>query len=75
MSQSGCCYDNAATERFFWSLKHEWTNHQRFANLDEERSSAFRYIETFSNPRRLHEALGYLTWTNMKPNTTAAAAA
>jgi transposase InsO family protein len=22
MSRTGCCYDNAATERFFWSLKH-----------------------------------------------------
>ncbi len=61
MSRSGCCYDNAAMERFFWSLKHEWTNHQRFANLDEARSSVFRYIETFYNPRRLHEALGYLS--------------
>lgn len=27
MSRTGCCYDNAAMERFFWSLKHEWTNH------------------------------------------------
>lgn len=24
MSRTGCCYDNAAMERFFWSLKHEW---------------------------------------------------
>jgi putative transposase len=27
MSRTGCCYDNAVMERFFWSLKHEWTNH------------------------------------------------
>ena len=32
MSRTGCCYDNAAIERFFWSLKHEWTNHETFAN-------------------------------------------
>jgi len=25
MSRTGCCYDNAVMERFFWSLKHEWT--------------------------------------------------
>ena len=31
MSRRGCCYDNAVMERFFWSLKHEWTNHERFA--------------------------------------------
>ena len=47
MSRRGCCYDNAVMERFFWSLKHEWTNHERFANLEEARLSVFRYIETF----------------------------
>jgi putative transposase len=34
MSRRGCRYDNAVMERFFWSLKHEWTNHEQFANLD-----------------------------------------
>jgi len=34
MSRRGNCYDNAVMERFFWSLKHEWTNHEQFANLD-----------------------------------------
>lgn len=59
MSRRGCCYDNAVMERFFWSLKHEWTNHERFANLEEARLSVFRYIETFYNPVRLHETLHY----------------
>ena len=31
MSRTGNCYDNAAMERFFWSLKHEWT-HDNFAD-------------------------------------------
>jgi transposase InsO family protein len=35
MISRGCCYDNAVMERFFWSLKYEWTNHERFANLEE----------------------------------------
>lgn len=61
MSRRGCCYDNAVMERFFWSLKHEWTNHERFANLEEARLSVFRYIETFYNPVRLHETLNYLS--------------
>jgi putative transposase len=61
MSRSGCCYDNAAMERFFWSLKHEWTNHDVFANLEEARLSVFKYIETFYNPVRLHQTLGYLS--------------
>jgi len=61
MSRRGCCYDNAVMERFFWSLKHEWTNHERFANLEEAELSVFRYIETFYNPVRLHETLKYLS--------------
>ena len=59
MSRRGCCYDNAVMERFFWSLKHEWTNHERFANLEEARLSVFNYTETFYNPVRLHETLNY----------------
>jgi len=61
MSRTGCCYDNAVMERFLWSLKHEWTNHERFANLEEARLSVFKYIETFYNPVRLHQTLGYLS--------------
>lgn len=61
MSLRGCCYDNAVMERFFWSLKYEWTNHEQFANLEEARLSVFRYIETFYNPIRLHESLDYLS--------------
>ena len=61
MSRTGCCYDNAVMERFFWSLKHEWTNHERFRNLEDVRLSVFQYIETFYNSQRLHQTLGYLT--------------
>ena len=61
MSRRGCCYDNAVMERFFWSLKHEWTNHEQFANLEEARLNVFRYIETFYNSERIHETLGYLS--------------
>ena len=35
MSRTDCCYDNAAMERFFWSLKHEWTNHENYIDLDD----------------------------------------
>ena len=61
MSRTGCCYDNAVMERFFWSLKHEWTNHEIFHNLEQARLSVFRYIETFYNSQRLHQTLGYLS--------------
>ena len=61
MSRTGNCYDNAVAERFFWSLKHEWTRHEQFANLQEARLSVFKYIETFYNRQRLHQSLGYKT--------------
>jgi putative transposase len=59
MSRSGDCYDNAVMERFFWSLKHEWTKHEHFENLAAARLSVFKYIETFYNTERLHQTLGY----------------
>jgi len=47
MSGTGCCYDNAVAERFFWSLKHEWTKHETFKDIEEARWSVFKYIESF----------------------------
>ncbi len=61
MSRTGNCYDNAVMERFFWSLKHEWTKHESFENLDDAQWSVFKYIETFYNRVRIHQALGYKT--------------
>jgi putative transposase len=61
MSRTGCCYDNAVMERFFWSLKHEWTKHESYDDLAAARLSIFRYIETFYNSVRLHQTLNYQT--------------
>ena len=59
MSRVGCCYDNAVCERFFWSLKHEWTNRETLSDLEAARASVFKYIHTFYNSQRKHQALGY----------------
>jgi len=59
MSRTGNCYDNAAMERFFWSLKYEWNNHEAYETLEDARLSVFQYIETFYNTERIHQALGY----------------
>ncbi len=75
MSRTGCCYDNAAMERFFWSLKHEWTKHEHFDSLEEARMSVFKYIETFYNPVRLHQTLGYLSPDQYEAENAPAAAA
>ena len=61
MSRTGNCYDNAVAERFFWSLKHEWTKHYEYADLEETRKSVFKYIDIFYNRQRLHQSLGYKT--------------
>ncbi len=61
MSRTGCCYDNAVAERFFWSLKHEWTEHLQLIDLEHARLSVFKYIETFYNPVRIHHTLDYLS--------------
>jgi putative transposase len=61
MSRTGNCYDNAVAERFFWSLKHEWTKHYQYDNLESARLSVFKYIEVFYNRQRLHQTLGYKT--------------
>jgi len=75
MSRAGCCYDNAVMERFFWSLKHEWTNHESFNNVEEARMSVFEYIETFYNTKRIHQSLKYQTPEEFERNYAAKLAA
>lgn len=57
MSGTGNCYDNAVAERFFWSLKYEWTNYRVYADLESARHSVFNYIEIFYNQKRRHQTL------------------
>jgi len=38
-------------ERFFWSLKHERTKHERFADLEAARLNVFKYVENFLQSR------------------------
>ncbi len=75
MSRTGCCYDNAVVERFFWSLKHEWTKFEEFENLDDARLSVFKYIETFYNSERIHQTLDYQTPNEVERKFRAALAA
>ena len=37
MSRTCCCYDIAVMERFFWSLKHEWTKFESFVDITHAR--------------------------------------
>lgn len=59
MSGKGNCWDNAAMESFWSTLKTEWVHHQDYPTRDAARASIFEYIEVFYNRKRLHSALGY----------------
>ena len=59
MSGPACCYDNAAMESFWSTLKTELVPQTPFENLTQARAAIFQYINLFYNPKRLHSALGY----------------
>jgi putative transposase len=59
MSRKGNCYDNAAMESFWSSLKNELVHRRRFLTRQEARTAIFDYIEGFYNRTRLHSAIGY----------------
>jgi putative transposase len=59
MSRKGNCYDNAAMEAFWSTLKNELVHRCRFATRAEARTAIFDYIEGFYNRSRRHSALGY----------------
>lgn len=57
MSRRGDCWDNAAMESFFSTLKMERVYRRRYATRDEARADLFQYIEQFYNPKRRHSTL------------------
>ena len=71
MSRKGNCYDNAAMESFWSTLKNETGLD---ATIPINRRAAelivFDYIETFYNPTRRHSSLGYLSPVAFEKQTT-----
>jgi putative transposase len=61
MSRSGNCYDNAAMESLFGTIKAELIHHQTYRTRQEAKTAIFAYIETFYNRHRRHSTLGYLS--------------
>ncbi len=59
MSRAGNCYDNAAMESFWSTLKQELIYRQTFLTRAQASGAIFDFIETFYNPVRLHSALDY----------------
>lgn len=67
MSRSGNCFDNAAMESFFSTLKTECADEQ-FDTRAHAHIAIFEYIEAWYNRQRLHSALGYLSPAEFEQN-------
>ncbi len=61
MSGKGNCYDNAAMESFFKTLKIELVYWEKYLTRDEARKSIFEYIECYYNTKRMHSFLSYMS--------------
>jgi putative transposase len=61
MSRKGNCYDNAAMESFWHSLKVEWLFDFEFETRREAVREIAGYIDGFYNPERRHSSLGYIS--------------
>ena len=61
MSGTGCCYDNAACESFFGTMKTELCDDENYETREEAKSSIFEYIETYYNVERKHSTINYKT--------------
>lgn len=61
MSRKGNCYDNAAMESFFHTLKTELVWFEDYSTREVAKTSLFEYIEAFYNRIRRHSSLHYLS--------------
>ncbi len=61
MGRTGICWDNAAAESFFASLKNELVYRTIFSSPNKARTAIAEYIEVFYNRQRLHSTLAYRT--------------
>ena len=61
MSRKGNCWDNAAMESFFGSLKEECVGSTIYSSHEQARLSLFEYLEVYYNRQRRHSTLGYVS--------------
>jgi putative transposase len=66
MSRKANCYDNAAMEAFWSTLKLELIYRRAFQDAAQVRQALFDYIEVFYNRQRLHSSLGYRSPTDFE---------
>jgi transposase InsO family protein len=68
MSRKANCYDNAAMESFWSTLKLELVYRSQFITRQQARAALFDYIEVFYNRQRSHSALNYLSPVDFESN-------
>ena len=61
MGATGVCWDNAAAESFFGTLKRELAHRCRWTTRAEARRDLIRWIEGWFNTRRMHSSIDYNT--------------
>ena len=66
MSRRGECWDNAAMESFFSTLKTERCARTVYRTREEARADVFDYIERFYNPFRKHSKFSTSAWFNSR---------
>jgi transposase InsO family protein len=59
MGRRANCYDNAAMESFFHTLKVELIHRVRYATRRSASTAVFEYIEVYYNRKRKHSAIGH----------------
>ena len=72
MSRKGNCWDNAAMESFYKSLKVERIYQLRYDTRAHARLDIVDWIEGFYNRERLHSSIGYLAPVDAEPSLMAA---
>lgn len=61
VGRTGICYDNAAAESFFATLKKELVNLFSWPTIADVRVAVIEYIEIYYNRKRKHSKIGNLT--------------
>lgn len=61
MSATGYCYDNAAMEAFFHTLKVELVHDEKHETREITKISIVEYIECYYNRKRKHSAIDYMS--------------
>ncbi len=61
VGRTGICFDNAAAESFWATLKKEFIHLHPFDTVECLRTRVFEYIEVYYNRLRIHSTIDYLT--------------